>query len=154
MSCCLNPMDCSTPGFPILHQLGACSNSCPLSPWCHPTISSSATPSIFPRIRIFPSESILRIRWPKYWNLSFSMSSSNAYSGLIFFGFWFALLAVQGTLKSPNLKASIQFQHQSLQLIFGLDFLLDWQVWSPCSPRNSQDSSPAPRFESINSSWS
>ena len=67
-------------------------------------------PSIFPSIRVFLSESVLRIRWPKYWN--FSISPSNEYSGLISFGIdWFDLLAVQGILKSllqhHSSKASI-----------------------------------------------
>jgi len=63
-------------------------------------------PSIFPSIRIFSSESVLRIRWPKYWDFNFSISPSNEYSGLISFRIdWFDLLAVQGTLKS--------LQHQS-----------------------------------------
>ena len=58
-------------------------------------------PSIFPSIRIFSSESVLHIRWPKYWSFSFSISSSNEYSGLISFRMdWLDLLAVQGTLKS------------------------------------------------------
>ena len=58
-------------------------------------------PSIFPSIRVFSNESVLHIRWPEYWSLSFSFSPSNEYSGLIFFRIdWFNLLAVQGTLKS------------------------------------------------------
>ena len=58
-------------------------------------------PSTFPNIRVFPSESVLRIRWPKYWNFSFSISPFSEYSGLISFRTgWFDLLAVQGTLKS------------------------------------------------------
>ena len=58
--------------------------------------------SIFPSIRVFSKESVLRIRWAKYWNFSFSVSPSNAYSGLISFRIdWFDLLAVQGTLKNP-----------------------------------------------------
>ena len=58
-------------------------------------------PSFFPSIRVFSNESVLCIRWPKYWNFSFSISPSNKYSGLIFFRInWFDLLAVQGTLKS------------------------------------------------------
>ena len=58
-------------------------------------------PSIFPRIRVFSSESGLHIRWPKYWSFSFSISPSNEYSGLISFRIeWFDLLAVHGTLKS------------------------------------------------------
>ena len=83
-----------------------CSNSCPLSQWCHPTISSSVTPLlllplIFPSIRLFSNESVLCIRWPKYWNFSFSVSPCNGYSGLISFRVdWFDLLAVQKTLKS------------------------------------------------------
>ena len=85
----------------------ACSYSCPLSWWCHPTISSSVIPfysflpSIFPPIRVFSNESVLYIRWPKYWILSFNISPSSEYSGLISFRIdWFDVLAVQGTLKS------------------------------------------------------
>ena len=58
-------------------------------------------PSVFPNIRVFSSESLLHIRWPKYWSFSFSISPSNNYSGLISFRIdWFDLLAVQGTLKN------------------------------------------------------
>jgi len=58
-------------------------------------------PLIFPSIRVFSNESVLHIRWPKYWSFSFSISPSNEYSGLISFRMdWFDLLAVQGTLKS------------------------------------------------------
>ena len=57
-------------------------------------------PSIFPSIRVFPNESVLPIRWPKYWSFSFSISPSNEYSGLIFRIDWFDLLIVPGTLKS------------------------------------------------------
>ena len=69
-------------------------------------------PSIFPSIRVFSSESVLHIKWPKYWNFSFNISPSNEYSGLISFRIhWFDLLAVQGTLKSllqhHSWKASI-----------------------------------------------
>ena len=65
---------------------------------CHPPI---LLPSIFPSIRVFSSESILRIRWPKYWSFSFSIRPSNEYSGLISFRIdWLNLLAVQGTLKT------------------------------------------------------
>ena len=65
---------------------------------CHPPL---LLPSIFPSIRVFSNESILRIRWPKYWSFSFSISPSNEYSGLISFRtHWFDLLAIQGTLKS------------------------------------------------------
>ena len=74
--------------------------------FCHPL---SLLPSIFPSIRVFFNELNFRIRWPKYWSFSFSISPSNEYSGLISFRIdWFELLAVQGTLK--NL-----FQHHSLK---------------------------------------
>ena len=66
---------------------------------CHPLLLSQS--SIFPSIRVFSSESVLHIRWPKYWSFSFGISPSNGYSGLISFRIdWFDLLAVQGTLKS------------------------------------------------------
>jgi len=65
---------------------------------CHPLL---LLPSIFPSIRVFSDESVLHIRWPKYWSFSFSISPSNEYSGLISFRMdWLDLLAVQGTLKS------------------------------------------------------
>ena len=69
-------------------------------------------PSVFPSIRVFSNESVLRIRWPDYWSFSFSICPSNEYSGLISFRMgWLDLLAVQGTLKSllqhHSLKASI-----------------------------------------------
>ena len=91
----------------------ACSNSCPLTQWCHPIMSFSCLPllllpSIFPRIRVFSSESTLHIKWPKYWSFSLSISPSSECSGLISFRVdWFELLAVQGTLKSL-------FQHQKI----------------------------------------
>ena len=78
-------------------------------------------PSIFPRIRVFPNQSTLHIRWPKYWSFSFSISPSNEYSGLVSFRIdWFDLLALHGTLKSLlqhcNLKASI-FQCSSFFMV-------------------------------------
>ena len=78
-------------------------------------------PSIFPRIRVFSNESVLCIRWPKYWNFSFSISLSNEYSGLISFRIdWLDLLAVQGTLKSllqhHNSKAST-LQHPAFFIV-------------------------------------
>ena len=127
-----DPMDCSLPGSSI-HGIfqarvlewgatafsgpslcpGICSNSSPLSQWCHPTISFSVTPLSPPvlnpsYIRSFSSESALHIRWPKYWSFSFSISPSNEYSGLIFFRIdWFDFLAVQETLKSLPLRGHI-----------------------------------------------
>ena len=88
---------------------GVYSNSCPLSWWCHPAISSSVIPftsylQSFPTSGSFPMSQglfLLRIRWPKYWSFSFSINPSNEYSGLISFRVdWLDVLAVQGTLKS------------------------------------------------------
>ena len=84
---------------------GVRSNSCPLSGWCHPTILSChpllLLPSVFPSIRVSSRESVLHIRWPKYWSFSFSISLPNEYSGLISFRIdWFDLLEGQGTVKS------------------------------------------------------
>ena len=81
---------------------------------CHPLLFP---PSIIPSIRVFSNESVLHIRWPKYWSFSFSISLSNEYSELISFRIdWLDLLAIQGTLKSllqhHSSKASIlQFSH-------------------------------------------
>ena len=107
-----DPLDCSMPGLPVLHQLlelaqthvrqvgDAIQLSHPLScPLLLP-------PSIFPSIRVFSNESALHIRWPKYW--TFSISPSNEYSGLISFRMdWLDLLAVEGTLKSSSEFKSI-----------------------------------------------
>ena len=82
--------------------------------WCHPTHLILChplllLPSIFPSIRVFSNESVLCIRWPKYWSCSFSISPSNEYSGAISFRRdWLDLLAVQGTLKCL-------LQHHSLE---------------------------------------
>ena len=109
-------MDCSTPGLPVHHQfleltqLMSTESVMPSNHLilCHPLL----LPSILSSIRVFSSESVLCVRWPKYWSFSFSISPSNEYSGLISFSIdWFGLLAVQGTLKSllqhHSSKASI-----------------------------------------------
>ena len=97
---------------------GVCSDSCPLSPWCHLTISSSIAPStLVPNLSQHQgllNESALCIRWPKYCSFSFSISPPSEYSGLVSFRIdWLVLLAVQGTLKSLlqhySLKASIHW---------------------------------------------
>ena len=109
-----NPMNCSTPGLPVHHhsqsslklmsiKLVMPSNHLIL---CHPLV---LLPSIFPSIRVFSNGSVLRIRWPKYWSFSFSISPSNEHPGLISFRMdWLELLAVQGTRKSsptPQFKS-------------------------------------------------
>ena len=99
-------MDCSTAGLPVitnsrsLLKLLSIESVMPSNHLilCHPLL---LLPSIFPSIKVFTNESVLHIRWPKYWSFSFSISPSNEYSGLISFRMdWLDLLAVQGTLKS------------------------------------------------------
>ena len=104
-----NPVDCSTPRFPIHHQLLESTQTHVHWPsnhliLCRPLL---LLPSIFPSIKVFSNESALHIRWPKYWSFSFNISPSNEHPGL---------------------------------------------VGSPCSPSDSQESSPTPQFKSINSS--
>ena len=94
---------------------GVYSNSCPLSWWCQSTIYSSVIPFSSQHIfqqQVFSNESVLHVRWPKYWSFSFSISPSNEHPGLISFRMdWLDLFAVQGTLKSllwhHSWKASI-----------------------------------------------
>ena len=108
-------LPCSSP------TLRGFTNSCPLSWGCHPTISSSVIPfssslQTFPE-PVFSNESVLCIRWPKYWSFSFSISPSNEYSGLVSFRMdWLVLLAVQGTLKSLLLPHSQKHQFFCAQL--------------------------------------
>ena len=112
-----DPMDCSMPGFPILHYLlnlaqthvhwagNAIQSSYPLFPWSPSALNLSQH-----HPDLFSNESTLCIRWPKYWNFSFSISPSNEYSGPLAF-----------------------------------------TAFSPCCPRDSQESSLGPQFKSINS---
>ena len=122
-----DPMDCSTPGFSVLHhllellkfisiELVMPSNHLVL---CCPLL---LLPSIFPSIRVFSNELALHIRWPKYWSFSLSISPSSEYSGLISFMMdWFDLLSVQGTLKNllHSSKASI-LRCSAFSLITGI----------------------------------
>ena len=106
-----------TPGFPVHHQLSECTQTHvhrvgdAIQP-PYPLSSPSLPPSVFPSISVFSNESVLCIRWPKYWSFGFNISSSNKHSGLISFRIdWFDLLAIQGTFKSllqhHSSKASI-----------------------------------------------
>ena len=85
-----DPMDCSTPGFPVHHQLQEFSQTLvyqvgdAIQP-SHPLLSLLLLPSIFPSIRVFSKHSVLHARWPKYWSFSFTISPSNEHSGLISF---------------------------------------------------------------------
>ena len=98
------PMNRSTPGLPVHHQLPEFTHvhrvSDAIQP-SHPLLSPSLLPPIPPSIRVFSNESALRMRWPKYWSFSFGISPSREHLGLISFEMdWLDLLAVQGTLKS------------------------------------------------------
>ena len=112
---CCNPMDCSTPGFSVHHQLlklaqtHVHSTGDAIQP-SHPLL---LLPSIFPSIRVFSSESVLCILWPNCWSFIFIISPSKEYSGLVSFGIDWFNLAVSGTLKSllqhHSSKASIRW---------------------------------------------
>ena len=112
-----DPMNCNMPGFPVRHQLQEFTQthvhrvSDAIQPY-HPLSTPSPPAFNLPSIRVSSKESVLYIRWPKYWSSRFSISPSNEYSGLISFRMdWLDLLAVQGTLKSllqhHSSKASI-----------------------------------------------
>ena len=112
-----NPMNCSTPGLPVHHQLWSSRRLMSIEsvmPSNHLILCCLLLllPPLPPRIRVFSNESTLRMRWPKYWNFSFSISPSNEHPGLISVWMdWLDLLTVQGTLKSllqhHSSKASI-----------------------------------------------
>ena len=114
-------MDCSTPGLPVitnswsLLKLMSIESVMPSNHLilCRPLL---LLPSIFPSIRVFSNESVLHIRWPKYWSFSFSITPSNEHSGLLSFRMdWLDLFTVQGTLK--NLLKSIN--SLVLSLLYG-----------------------------------
>ena len=117
-----DPMNCSTPGLPVHHHLPEFTQTRvhrvrdAIQP-SHPLLSPSPPAFNLPSIRVFSNESVLRIRWLKFWSFSFSISPSNEYSGLI------------------------SFRMDSLGVSFR----------TPCSPRDSQESSPTPQFKSISS---
>ena len=110
-------MDCSTPGFPVHHQLLELAQTHvhrvgDATQPSHPLPLLLLLPSVFPSIRVFSNESVLRIRWPEYWSFSLSISPSNEHPGLFYFRMdWLDLLKAQGTLKSllqhHSSKASI-----------------------------------------------
>ena len=117
-----DPMDCSTPGFPVHHQLLELSIES-VMPSNHHILYCPLLLllSIFPNIRAFSNQSFLQIRWPQYRSFNFSISLSNEYSGLISFRMdWLDLPAIQGTLKSlhqqHSSKASI-FRHSAFFIV-------------------------------------
>ena len=115
-----DPMDCHMPGFPVHHQLPELAQESMMPSnhliLCHPLL---LLPSIFPSIRVFSSESDLYIRWPKYWSFSFSISSSNEYSGLILF-------RIDGLISFQSKRFSrVLLQHHSSKasVVWHSDFL-------------------------------
>ena len=118
-----NPMDCSTPGFPVLHQLPEPTQthvhwvSDAIKP-SHPLSSPSSPTFNLPSIRVFSNESALHIRWPKYWSFSFSISPSNEYSGLIPLG-WTGWISLQSKGLSSVFSNTTVLKHQ----FFGIQLL-------------------------------
>ena len=129
-------MDCSTPGFPVLHLLELTQThvnwvSDAIQP-SHPLLPL-LLPSIFPSIRVFSNELALSIRWPKYWSFNFSISPSNEYSGLISFRIdWFDLHAVQWTLESllqdHSPKASILWYSAFFMVQFSYPYMTTEEI--------------------------
>ena len=110
------------PGFPVYHQLAELSQTHVhrIRDAIQPSHPLFFLPSIFPSIRVFSNESVLRIRWPKYWSFSFSISPCNEYSELISFRInWLDLLPVQGTLKSLLQHHSSKASILRLSLLYG-----------------------------------
>ena len=113
-----NPMDCSTPGLAVHHQLlewlklMSIESVMPSTHLilCWPLL---LPPSIIPSIRVFSNDSVLHIRWSKYWSFSFNISPSNEYLRLIFFRIdWFDLLAVQEPSPTPQFKSINSSAHR------------------------------------------
>ena len=127
-----DPMDCSTPGLPVHHQLLKFTQT--HVHWVgdeiqtsHPLLAPS--PPFFPSIRVFSNKSALHIRWPKYSSFSFNISPSNEHSGLISFSLdWLDLLAVQGTLKSPTPQFK-SINSSALSLLYGLTLTSIHDYW-------------------------
>ena len=127
MSNSLQPLDCSKPGFPVNHQsqsllkLMSIESVMPSNHLilCCPLLLSL---SIFPSIRVFSNESVLCIRWTKYWSFSFNISPSNEHPGLISRMDWLDLLAVQGTLKSFPTPQFKSINSLALSFLFFLIF--------------------------------
>ena len=109
-----DPMDCSTPSFPVVHYLLKFMSTESVMLSNHPILCRPLLllPSILPSIRVFSSESALCIRWPKYWSFTLSNNPSSEYSGLISFRIhWFDLFAVQGTAKLHGYRRSEELSH-------------------------------------------
>ena len=129
-----DPVNCSMPGFPVLHCLLEFAHThvhwvCDVIQPSHPLLLHS----IFPRIRVFSRESVLHIRWPKYWSFSFSISLSNEYSGLISFRIdQLDLPAVLGSPDSQEAFPAPQFKSinsSAFSLLYGLTCTSVYDYW-------------------------
>ena len=130
-----DPMDCSTPGFPVHYQLPELAqthvyrvgDAIQLS---HLLSSLLLPPSILPGIKVFSNESVLCIRWPKYWRFSCSISPSKEYSGLISFRMdWLDLFAVQGTQESSPTPQFESINFSMLSLLYGPTLTYIYDQW-------------------------
>ena len=126
-----DPMDCSTPGLPGLHRLPECAQTDvrrvgdAIQP-SHPLSSPSPLPSVFPSIRVFSNESLLRIKWPKYWSFSFSISPSSEYSGLISFKMDWLDLRIQESSPTPQFKS---INSLALSFLYGPTYTSIHDYW-------------------------
>ena len=131
------PLDYSRPVFPVHHQFPEFTQTHvhwvgdAIQP-SQPLLSPSPPMLIIPNIRDFFNESVFRIRWPKYWSFSFSICSSNEYSGLISFRMdWLDLLAVQGTLKSLSMAHFKNINSSVLRFHYSRTHIHTWQLEKP-----------------------
>ena len=130
-----DPMDCSMTNFPVLHHLpefaqthGHCIGDA-IQP-SHPLPSLLFLSSVFPKIRVFPDESVLHIWWPKYWSFSFSISPSNEYSGSVPFRIdRLDLLAAQGTLQSSLTSQIESICFSALNLLYDPTLTTEGDCW-------------------------
>ena len=139
-----NSMDCSTPVFPVHHQLPELTQTHvhQVGDAIQPShsLSSPFPPSVFASIRVFSKESVLCIRWPKYWSFSFNISPSSEYSGLISFRInWFDLLAIQGTLKCLLQHHSSKLSVLQCSAFFTVQFSHSYMTTGKTIPLTIQD---------------
>ena len=132
-----SPIDCSTPGFPVLYYLPEFAQTHvhwvddAIQP-SHPLLSPPSPASVFPSVRVFSNESALHIRLPKYWSFSFSISPTNEHSGLISFTIdWFDLLVVQRTQESSPTSQFKGINSSALSFLYGPTHIHTWLLEKP-----------------------
>ena len=132
-------MDCSTPGFPVLHHLQCLLKLMSIALmmpsnyliFCHPLL---LLPSIFPSIRVFSNESVLCIRWPKHWSFSFSISPSSEYSGLISLRLT-GLISLQSKGLQPSNNTPARFMYDTQSLHLQVLTYMGKLYWRRCHPK-------------------